>query len=89
LYSTEGANLAAIILIASLHNRKVHICHVSRKDEIEIIKAAKEKGLQVTCEVTPHHLFFTQEDIDRLGEKFSKVAPRLLPEEHRQALWEK
>jgi carbamoyl-phosphate synthase/aspartate carbamoyltransferase/dihydroorotase len=45
-----------------LHNRAVHICHVARKDEIEIIKKAKLKGIPVTCEVCPHHLFLTEDD---------------------------
>ncbi len=55
----EGRTVAAAILVAQLAGRAVHICHVSRKDEIELIHAAKDRGLQVTCEVTPHHLFLT------------------------------
>lgn len=50
---------SAVVLLASLYNRPIHICHVSRKDEIEVIRQAKEKGLPVSCEVTPHHLFLT------------------------------
>ncbi len=67
---------------ASLHNRPVHICHVARKDEIEIIKKAKLKGIPVTCEVCPHHLFLTQEDAKRLGEStFGEVRPTLATQE--------
>lgn len=44
----EGANMAAAILLAHLHDRPVHICHISRKDEIETVKAAKAKGIKVT-----------------------------------------
>ena len=54
-------------LLAALHDRPVHLCHVSRKEEILLIKSAKEKGLKVTCEVGPHHLFLTQDDIPTLG----------------------
>ena len=43
----ETAHLASMLLLAHLHNRSVHICHVSRKDEIEVIKAAKQKGIKV------------------------------------------
>lgn len=35
----------------------LHVCHISKKDTLELIKKAKEKGLDITCEVTPHHLF--------------------------------
>jgi len=41
----EGRTLAAVILVAALYDRPLHLCHVSRRDEILLIKAAKEKGL--------------------------------------------
>lgn len=84
----EGSSMAAVILLASLYDRSVHICHLSRKDEIEIVKKAKEKGIKVTCEVTPHHLFLTPTDIEKLPENLRKVAPKLASEEDRKALWE-
>lgn len=62
LCHAEGRTIAAAIFVAELADRSVHICHVSRKDEIELIRAAKEKGIRVTCEVTPHHLFLTRDD---------------------------
>ncbi|KAK9731177.1 Amidohydrolase family [Popillia japonica] len=83
----EGQTTAAILLLASLHNRPIHICHVARKEEILIIKAAKEKGLKVTCEVCPHHLFLSTEDIPALGAK-SEVRPLLATPEDQQCLWE-
>jgi len=84
----EGYHLSSVILLAYLTERRVHICHVSRKDEIEIIKKAKARGIQVTCEVTPHHLFLNENDIIKLGPNRSKVAPKLASEIDRQALWE-
>ncbi len=63
----EGRTVAAAILVAQLAGRAVHICHVSRKDEIELIHAAKDRGLQVTCEVTPHHLFLTADTPSPVG----------------------
>ncbi len=84
----EGRSMAAIILLAALYGRPVHIAHVSRRDEILLIRAAKERGIQVTCEVTPHHLFLTQDDIPRLGEGRSEVRPRLATQGDRKALWE-
>lgn len=38
----EGQTTAAVLLLASLHSRPIHVCHVARKEEIEIIRAAKE-----------------------------------------------
>lgn len=42
---SEDQTCAAVLMLASLYNRSVHICHVARKSEITIIKAAKEKVL--------------------------------------------
>lgn len=84
----ESQTTAAILLLANLHNRPIHICHVARKSEIQIIKAAKEKGLKVTCEVCPHHLFMSTDDIPRLGFGKSEVRPVLTSPEDQQALWD-
>jgi carbamoyl-phosphate synthase/aspartate carbamoyltransferase/dihydroorotase len=83
----EGRSLATAILLAALHDRPVHLCHVSRQDEIELIRAAKAKGLPVTCEVTPHHLFLCEDDIPSLGSGRAEVRPRLATATDRDALW--
>ncbi|MGH2625865.1 MAG: hypothetical protein ACRDHY_04355, partial [Anaerolineales bacterium] len=83
----EGRSLAAVLHLAALRDRPVHICHVSRADEIQLIRAAKERGLPVTCEVTPHHLFLTEDDIPRLGAGRGEVRPRLATAADRAALW--
>jgi carbamoyl-phosphate synthase/aspartate carbamoyltransferase/dihydroorotase len=75
-------------LLAAIYDKHVHVCHVSLKEEIILIKNAKERGIRVTCEVTPHHLFLTREDIPRLGQGRSEVRPRLAGAEDREALWE-
>ena len=84
----ESRSLAAVILMASLYNRPVHLAHVSLREEILLIRLAKEKGLPVTCEVTPHHLFLTQDDIPSLGPGRSEVRPRLASAADCAALWE-
>jgi carbamoyl-phosphate synthase / aspartate carbamoyltransferase / dihydroorotase len=84
----EGRSLAAVILVAALFDRPIHLCHVSTREEILLIRAAKEKGLKVTCEVTPHHLFLTKANIPSLGEGKSEVRPRLAEATDRDALWE-
>lgn len=55
----ESRSMAAAILFAAIYDRPVHIAHISLKEEVLLIKAAKERGLKVTCEVCPHHLFLT------------------------------
>ncbi len=84
----EGRTLAAVILVAALHDRPVHIAHVSTREEILLIRRAKERGVKVTCEVTPHHLFLSDEDIPSLGVGRSEVRPRLATPTDRAALWE-
>jgi len=84
----ESRTLAAIILMAALYNRPVHLAHVSLREEILLIRTAKEKGIPVTCEVAPHHLFLTQEDIPAIGTGRAEVRPRLGTAADRDALWE-
>jgi carbamoyl-phosphate synthase/aspartate carbamoyltransferase/dihydroorotase len=83
----ESRTLAAVILVAALYDRPVHLAHVSLREEILLIRKAKERGLKVTCEVAPHHLFLTQEDIPALGAGRSEVRPRLATAADRDALW--
>ncbi|KAK3710158.1 hypothetical protein QZH41_010558 [Actinostola sp. cb2023] len=84
----EARTTAAILLLAELAERPVHIAHVARKEEILVIKAAKDRGMAVTCEVAPHHLFLTQDDIERIGRNWIKVKPPLVTNDDRNALWE-
>ena len=84
----EQRTMAAAILMASLYDRPLHICHVSRREEILLIKQAKENGLKITCEVGPHHLFLSEEDIPTLGAGFCEVRPVLATKADQQALWD-
>ncbi|XP_052761178.1 CAD protein-like isoform X2 [Mya arenaria] len=84
----EGTHTAAVILMAELFKRPVHVCHVARKEEILVIKAAKERGLPVTCEVAPHHLFLTSDDLEHVGQGRGRVKPPLVSREDQDALWE-
>ncbi|KAG7307219.1 hypothetical protein JYU34_007375 [Plutella xylostella] len=83
----EREKTGAVILMASLLDRPIHICHLARKEEIMIVKAAKERGLKVTCEVCPHHLFLSTDDMDRIGMGRSEVRPVLCSPEDQAALW--
>ena len=138
----EGKTTAAILLLAELSKRPIHVCHVARKEEvcallhrngrrssvgmgervvlgngrkwclgmgervvlgnerrlmkdkcyllslqILVIKLAKEEGVQVTCEVCPHHLFLCDADTTQIGEGWSEVRPSLSSQEDQDALW--
>ncbi|WAR14414.1 PYR1-like protein [Mya arenaria] len=56
--------------------------------KILVIKAAKERGLPVTCEVAPHHLFLTSDDLEHVGQGRGRVKPPLVSREDQDALWE-
>jgi carbamoyl-phosphate synthase/aspartate carbamoyltransferase/dihydroorotase len=83
----ESRTMAAVILMAAIYNRPVHLAHVSLREEILLIRAAKEKGIKLTCEVTPHHLFLTSAEIPNLGPGRSEVRPRLASVADQEALW--
>lgn len=84
----ESRTMAAAILMAALYDRSVHIAHVSLREEIQVIRRAKERGLKVTCEVAPHHLFLSQADIPALGAGRCEVRPRLASPQDVAALWD-
>jgi carbamoyl-phosphate synthase/aspartate carbamoyltransferase/dihydroorotase len=88
VFHAEERSLAAVLLCAHLGGHAVHVCHVSRRAEIELIRDAKERGLKVTCEVSPHHLFLSTDDIPRLGPGWCEVRPPLTKPDDRTALWE-
>lgn len=83
----EKQSVAVGIGFAATYERPVHFCHISRREEIELIATAKARGLPVTCEVTPHHLFLTQADAERLG-SLGDMRPVLGTEDDVAALWE-
>lgn len=49
-----------IIAIAKKTSARVHICHVSTKEELSFIQTARHEGISITCEVSPHHLFLNE-----------------------------
>jgi carbamoyl-phosphate synthase/aspartate carbamoyltransferase/dihydroorotase len=84
----ERHTLGTLLFVAWLYQRAVHICHVSRREEIILIRAAKEKGLPVTCEVAPHHLFLSEEDAPAIGRGRAEVRPPLTTRQDQAALWQ-
>ncbi|HOM42164.1 MAG TPA: dihydroorotase, partial [Bacillota bacterium] len=73
---SEELNVMRDIMIAEETDSHIHIAHVSTAGSAEIIRAAKSRGVKVTCEVTPHHVGLT-EDIITPGFTDCKVNPPL------------
>jgi dihydroorotase len=57
----EEAVIARDVLLAAHVGSRLHVCHVSTRGSVDIVRLAKERGLPVTAEVTPHHLLLTEE----------------------------
>lgn len=83
----EELMLPVCLALSDIYATPLHIAHVSRRSEIELIAAAKMRGLPVTCEATPHHLFLSTEDLPRLGAR-GDMRPRLATPDDVAALWE-
>ena len=86
LLHCEGETLPMALKVIKATGKKTHICHVSSKEELSQIIAAKEEGLPITCGVTPHHLFLTDIDGQRLG-PFGRMKPFLKTQEDQDFLW--
>lgn len=65
----------------------IHIAHISSKQELEAVILAKELGMNVSCEVTPHHLFATADDAELIG-GFGCMKPSLKSPEDVKFLWD-
>ena len=81
----EESIIARDIMLAELTNSRLHICHVSTKGSIEQIRLGKARGVQVTAEVTPHHLLLTDELV-RSYDPVYKVNPPLRTQDDVEAL---
>jgi carbamoyl-phosphate synthase/aspartate carbamoyltransferase/dihydroorotase len=82
----EDRTLAMVLGLLAERPRRVHFAHVSEAVEIALIRDAKERGLPVTCEVAPHHLFLTEADVSRLG-GWGVMKPPLRTGADVDALW--
>ena len=81
----EDIAVARDLLIADYIGGKVHIAHVSTKGAVELIRQAKARGIDVTAEVTPHHLSLTDE-IVTMANTATKVNPPLRSRDHVEAM---
>ena len=89
----EEAIIARDVLLADAVGARLHICHLSTAGSVEVVRWAKARGIQVTAEVTPHHLLLTEQLIGRADAPYApsydsrfKVNPPLRRDEDVQAL---
>jgi carbamoyl-phosphate synthase/aspartate carbamoyltransferase/dihydroorotase len=82
----EGRTLDAALTMATELERPVHVCHVSTEQEMFSVLEARQRGVAVTCEVAPHHLFLDRDELGPLAGRAS-VRPPLASPSDRQALW--
>lgn len=83
----EEAIIARDVLLAEHVGSRLHVCHVSTAGSVEIVRWAKSRGINVTAEVSPHHLYFTDERVRGYDPVF-KVNPPLRQEHDVLALRE-
>jgi dihydroorotase len=83
----EESIIARDVLLAKHVGARLHVCHVSTAGSVDVIRWAKARGIQVTAEVTPHHLLLTEQLVRGYDSRF-KVNPPLRREEDVLALRE-
>jgi dihydroorotase len=71
----ESVHIARDVLLAEAANCHYHICHISTKESVRVVRDAKRAGIRVTAEVTPHHLILCEEDIPGLDPNFKMNPP--------------
>ncbi|WP_119326883.1 dihydroorotase [Companilactobacillus musae] len=81
----ETSQLARDLVLAKETGVHYHVCHISTKDGVQLVRMAKDAGINVTCEVSPHHLLLSDQDIVTDDANF-KMNPPLRSESDRQAL---
>ncbi len=85
--ATESSQIARDVILAEETGAHYHVCHVSTKESVRVIRDAKKAGVHVTAEVSPHHLILMDEDIPE-DNGFWKMNPPLRAKEDRDALIE-
>ena len=83
----EEAIIARDVLLTEEVGSRLHVCHVSTKGSVDVIRWAKSRGINVTAEVTPHHLILTEDLVSEYNPVY-KVNPPLRSNEDVQALRE-
>lgn len=82
---SESTMIARDAALAAYEDARIHVLHLSARESVQAVAAAKQAGVRVTAEVTPHHLLLTDEEVHSLDARF-KMNPPLRTEDDRAAL---
>ena len=82
---SESAQIARDIMLAGTTGAQYHVCHISTKESVALVRFAKQMGYSVTAEVAPHHLLLSDTDIDPADIANYKMNPPLRSSEDREA----
>lgn len=85
--ASEDCGTARDIAAAASINAPIHICHVSTKGSVELIREAKARGLAVTAETAPHYMLLTEKELEKMDADY-RMSPPLRREEDRVAILE-
>ena len=85
LPEAEEIMAAREIVISETNNVRAHICHISTKTSVNMIRDAKKRGVKITCETCPHYYSFTQDEVLVSGTN-AKMNPPLRTETDKQAI---
>ncbi len=81
----EEVTVARDLMLAKFTGARLHLCHISTKGAVELIRKAKKQGVRVTCETCPHYFFFNDDVLESFDANY-KVNPPIRSEEDRQAI---
>jgi dihydroorotase len=85
---SESTMIARDAALADYEGGRIHVQHLSAAESVEVVRAAKAAGVQISCEASPHHLCLTDEEVRSLDPQRFKMNPPLRTEADRQALIE-
>ena len=86
LVHAENVELAAVIALAGLYKKRLHVCHLARAVEVDLVKQAKLRKQKITAGVCPHHLYLTEED-EQTMKGYAQMKPSLGTKKDQERLW--
>jgi len=86
LVHAEGEQLAMALSLAQIHEKRLHVCHISQASEVEMVRRAKKNEQKVTAGVCPHHLYLTGEAREKM-KGYAMMKPPLGTSADKEALW--
>jgi dihydroorotase len=81
----EEVIVARDLLLARFTDARLHLCHISTKSAVDLIRTAKEEGIKVTCETCPHYFFYNDDVLETFDANY-KVNPPIRSEKDRRAI---